>query len=69
MNKPVCPNCGWGSRVKYLRREKKMFCEHCSYKGKKEQFYGKKTVNQITIETRSIIEDIKRIDSKNLDNT
>ena len=33
---PRCPNCGWTSRVEYLRRTKTFKCTHCSHEWKKE---------------------------------
>ena len=33
---PVCPNCGWTSRVEYLRRTKTFKCTHCGAEWKKE---------------------------------
>ncbi len=43
-DKPICPNCGWSSRVEYLRRTKSFKCTHCGkeWEPEKEGAYGGK---------------------------
>lgn len=34
----ACPACLWTSKVRFNKEKKEMICDHCGYKGKKEEF-------------------------------
>jgi len=29
MEKLTCPNCGWASKVSFLKRKQVFYCSHC----------------------------------------